>query len=424
MEFKKRTVLMLTAAILFLCSGSVSASFELESYDYTKEELSFRQQFGLDTNISKVKQMDSKDDNIMVDSKFGVRLTKLEEEQLIKRINHQTENLPLVKEYLDKNIKDGLVFIDQKSGGIINIGIKADTNKDQYESDFKKIYGDSSLINVFVTKYSENDLNELNEKLISLINTDFNGVTITDTLVDLAEQKIQVGVKDFNETKRKILEETFNADMLSIRESAVVSDDVDRNSTYNPLQAGTKIVNNNTGGYCSIGFLAKPSGSISGYIVTAAHCGTAGNSFNQGTNNVGAIGTRVYGGSVDAATIGTSSLSYSNDLYTSSSRAGYFDTVQANDFAGSMVCMSGASSATNPVSCGTILSKSVSYSIDGVTFSNLRSASYTSAPGDSGAPTYYGTVLMGINKGRHNGNAVYSYIGNVLNAMPVQPILN
>lgn len=170
--------------------------------------------------------------------------------------------------------------------------------------------------------------------------------------------------------------------------------------------------------------MAKPSGSISGYIVTAAHCGTAGNSFNQGTNNVGAIGTRVYGGSVDAATIGTSSLSYSNDLYTSSSRAGYFDTVQANDFAGSMVCMSGASSATNPVSCGTILSKSVSYSIDGVTFSNLRSASYTSAPGDSGAPTYYGTVLMGINKGRHNGNAVYSYIGNVLNAMPVQPILN
>lgn len=31
----------------------------------------------------------------------------------------------------------------------------------------------------------------------------------------------------------------------------------------------------------------------------------------------------------------------------------------------------------------------------------------------------------GINKGRHNGYAaVYSYIGNVLNAMPVQPILN
>ncbi|ASA20286.1 S1 family peptidase [Paenibacillus donghaensis] len=417
MKLKKRTVLMLTAAIL-LCSGSVSASSELESYDYTKDELSFRQQFGLDTNISKVKEMDSKVDDIMVDSKFGVRMTKLEEERLIQRINHQTNKLPLIKDYLDKNIKDGLVFIDQKSGGIVNIGIKSDTNKDQYESDFRKIYGDSSLINIFVTKYSEKDLNELNEKLISLMNTDFNGVTITDTLVDLAEQKVQVGVKDFDETKRKKLEETFNADMLSIRKSAVVSDDVDRNSTYNPLQAGTKIVNNYTGGYCSIGFLA------SDFIVTAAHCGSAGNLFSQGTNSVGSMGGRTYGGNVDAAVIGRTSLSYSNDLYTSSSRAGYFDTVQANDFAGNMVCMSGASSATNPVSCGTLLSKSVSYSIDGVSFSGLRSASYTSAPGDSGAPTYYSTVLMGINKGRHNGNAVYSYIGHVMNALSVQPILN
>lgn len=56
-----------------------------------------------------------------------------------------------------------------------------------------------------------------------------------DTLVDLTEQKIQVGVKDFDETKRRILEDAFNADMLSISESAIVSDDLDRNSTYNPL---------------------------------------------------------------------------------------------------------------------------------------------------------------------------------------------
>ncbi|WP_128083586.1 hypothetical protein [Paenibacillus sp. DMB5] len=209
-----------------------------------------------------------------------------------------------------------------------------------------------------------------------MIGKNFNGVTITDTLVDLTEQKIQVGVNDLDEKKKVILEKAFNSDMLSIREPAIVSDDLDRNS------------------------------------------------FSQGTNNVGGMGARVYGGNVDAATIGTTSLSYSNDLYTSSSRAGYFDAVQANDFVGNMVCMSGASSATNPVSCGTVLSKSVSYSIDGVAFSGLRSASYTSAPGDSGAPTYYSTVLMGVNKGRHNGNAVYSYIGNVLNALPVQPILN
>lgn len=421
---KNKLILMLTACILFLCSGSISAA-EFESYIFTKEDLSFRQQFGLDTNLSKVNQLASQADNTLIDSKFGVKLTKSEEEQLSKRINHQTSKLPLIKDYLDKNIKDGIVFIDQKSGGVVNIGIKSEENKDQFESDLKKIYSDSSLINVFITEYTQNELNELNEKLIPLMGKDFNGVTITDTLVDLTEQKVQVGVKDYDETKRRILEEAFNANMLSIRESAVVSDDLDRNSTYNPLQAGTKIVNNSTGNYCSIGFLAKPPGSSSGYIVTAAHCGVVGNSFSQGTtSNVGTMGSRVYGGNVDVATIGTSSLSYSNDLYTSSSRAGSFNYVQANDFVGNMVCMSGASSANNPVSCGTILSLSVSYSYDGAFFTGLRSASYTSAPGDSGAPTYYSNTLMGINKGRHNGNGVYSFIGNVLNALPVQPILN
>ncbi len=241
MKINKRFILILTAAILFLCSGSISASSEFDSYTFTNEELSFRQQFGLDTNLSNVKQMASQVDNTLVDSKFGVKLTKLEEEQLSIRINHQTKKLPLIKDYLDRNINDAFIFIDQKSGGIVNIGIKSNENRDQYESDLKEIYGDYSLINIFVAKYSEKDLDELNEKLTSLINKDFNGVTITDTLVDLTKQKVQVGVKDFDETKRGILEDAFNADMLSIKESAIVSDDLDRNSTYNPLQAGGSV---------------------------------------------------------------------------------------------------------------------------------------------------------------------------------------
>lgn len=204
MKLKVRIVLMLTATI-FLCSGNVSASSNFEPYTYTNDELSFRQQFGLDTDISKVIENKSKEDNLMVNSKFGVRMTKLEEVRLTERINHQTTKLPLIKDYLDKRTKDGIVFIDQKSGGIVNIGIKNSTNIDQYESDFRNIYGDSHLINVFIAKYSEKELNELNDKLISLMDTTFNGVTITDTLVDLAEQKVQVGIKDFDETKRSIL---------------------------------------------------------------------------------------------------------------------------------------------------------------------------------------------------------------------------
>lgn len=119
-------------------------------------------------------------------------------------------------------------------------------------------------------------------------------------------------------------------------------------------------------------------------------------------------------------------MGYSNKLYTSSSNGGYFDLVQStnSEFVGEMVCMSCASTATNPVSCGVLKSKSASYSIEGVSFNSMRTASYVSVPGDSGAPTYYSSILKGVNKGTHNGNGAYSHVENVLTSLGMSAIIN
>ncbi|MGG4341487.1 S1 family peptidase [Paenibacillus lautus] len=428
MKIKNKMFTFILSIGLVMSSVNVSANeVEIDSYssDYSNE-MKFREEFGLNTQISEDKSFLSKNVN-MNETKFGVKLTREEEEQLTYRIDHQLNKLPLVKNYLSTNSTrdETIVFIDQKLGGVLNVGTKDKNDKEKLESDLINIYGDPTLINVFLAKYSEQELIDLNERLLILLNIEHNGVLITDTLINLPEQKVEVGVKNLDSEKKKILEDAFNPDMLLIRESALVEDQ-NRNSTYNPLQAGTAITNTTNGGLCTLGFMAKFPSTSSGYIITAAHCGNAGNSFKQGTNSVGSMGSRIYGGNVDAAAIGISSLTYSNHLYTSNSRGGYFDTVQnsSNEFVGEMICISGASSYNNPVSCGVLKSKSVSYTIEGVNFTGLRSASYSSYGGDSGGPIYYSSVLKGVHKGRHNGEGTYSHVGNVLSRLQMNAILN
>ncbi|WP_339290602.1 S1 family peptidase [Paenibacillus sp. FSL W8-0187] len=426
MKIKNLAFTFIVIISLIFSSGNVIANeVETDSYYSYLNELKFREEFGLKTQLS--------EDNIILfnndktdDSKFGIKLTRVEEEQLSLRIEHQLKKLPLVKNYLHTNNyeNDTIVFIDQKLGGVLNVGIKNEDDKAKYESDLKQIYGDPTLINVFITKYTEQELIKINERLLTLLNVEHNGVIITDTLINLPEQKVEVGVKNLDLEKRKVLEEEFNSDMLLIRESSLVRDQ-NRSLGYNPLQAGTSITNAN-GGLCTLGFMAKYPSTSSGYIITAAHCGSTGNNFKQGTNNVGSMGARIYGGNVDAAAIGISSLTYSNNLYTNNSRGGYFDLVQnsSNEFVGEMICISGASSSNNPVSCGVLKSKSVSYTIEGVNFTGLRSASYSSNPGDSGGPIYYSSILKGVHKGRYNGDGTYSHVGNVLSRLQMNAILN
>ncbi|MDN4601494.1 S1 family peptidase [Paenibacillus sp. F6_3S_P_1C] len=403
-------------------SNSGFSVVDAKNYNNLKE-FKFRDEFGLGAiSINTLSLGDSDNGN-----KFGIKLSKIEEEQLSSRIVHQSKTLPLVDEFIEVNggYENVIAYIDQKSGGVLNVGIKNLDNEENFKLNIEKIYGyDGNRVHFFVTKYSEQDLNEFHDNLISYLNQDFNGVRITELVVNVPEQKVEVGVEELNEEKRKFLEDTFNSEMLLIREARTTLNH-DRNTTFNPLQAGINITNTNTGGGCTIGFLAKARTTSSNFVITAGHCGTAGNSFKQGSNSIGTMGARYNSGNVDAATIGLSSLSYSNDLYTSASRGGYFDLVQGtnNEFVGEMTCLSGASTATNPVSCGVLKSKATSATFNGVNFTGLRTATYSTVPGDSGGPVYYSTILKGINKGYIGSDGVYSHISNVLSKLDVEPLL-
>ncbi|WP_440114820.1 S1 family peptidase [Paenibacillus sp. QZ-Y1] len=410
-------------------SGSINSSSDLglavvenKNYDILKE-LKFRDEFGLSTMSINSLTLDSVDE-----TEFGVRLSKMEEDLISSRITHQSKTLPLVDEFIEANggYKNVLAYIDQRSGGVLNVGIKEIENEVKFKTNIERIYGyNGNHVNFFVTEYSEQDLNDFHDKLVEYLDRDLNGVKIAEIVVNVPEQKVEVGIKELNEEKRRALEAVFNTDMLLIREARETQNH-DRNTTFNPLQAGVRITNTNTGGGCTIGFLAKARTTSSNFVVTAGHCGSAGNSFKQGSNNIGSMGARYNSGNVDAATVGLSSLSYSNDLYTSTSRAGHFDTVQGtnNEFVGEMICLSGASSPNNAVSCGVLKSKATSTTFNGVNFTGLRTATYSTTAGDSGGPVYYSTILKGVNKGYIGTDGIYSHISNVLSKLDVEPILN
>lgn len=87
------------------------------------------------------------------------------------------------------------------------------------------------------------------------------------------------------------------------------------------------------------------------------------------------------------------------------------------DIVSEVVCMSGASTATNKVKCGTLSSKNYSYSVNDTVFTKLRSATYESIPGDSCGTVYGGTTLKGINKGHVGKLGIYSHVDLAVKAI-------
>lgn len=305
MKVKKLICSLVFVGAIIPATVNVSADTEISREEVTqtagfmtqdqKNSDKFREEFGLVNYFSAVNNARLSSEPL-IESSFGIQLTKSEESSLIERIDQQKKVLPSIEKYLDSNnLNDRIVFIDQKNGGIVHIGIKGNNeNLSKYDKDMTEIYGDNDLIEVFQTQYSERDLENAHKKLLSYLNKVHNGVKITDINTNVITQKVEVGIENFDESKKKIVESLVDPNIVSVRSSAVVSDSANRETAYNPLQAGTAITNSATNGGCTLGFMAKPTNSTSKFVITAAHCGSAGTSFSQGGNNLGAMGARYF----------------------------------------------------------------------------------------------------------------------------------
>jgi hypothetical protein len=195
-----------------------------------------------------------------------------------------------------------------------------------------------------------------------------------------------------------------------------------RTDKIRPLKSGLSIISPSKG-YCTGAFSAY---SLSGgvktpYYITAGHCGTVGETIQQGGEGIGTVVQKYLQefGTADAIKISVDSLIVSDKIYD---RADFEAVEQTNDeIVGQTICKSGYST---DLTCGTLYANNWSgYLIDGSSSywnTNMRWAKLYAAGGDSGAAAFKGnpnfgySTAVGVLSASNGVDTIYSHISNVL----------
>jgi hypothetical protein len=213
-----------------------------------------------------------------------------------------------------------------------------------------------------------------------------------------------------NEKKQAVL-----ADIIDSNKGCIVFDDFNEpTQPSTTISCGSSITDDTAGGYmytlCCGATWTSGSTTYYGFL-TAAHENAVDDVWKYGSTIIGTEKKRQESGSVDAALIARASSSINSTLSFATGSGSI--TYPASAFisgafpVGTWVTMYGATTA---MSTGTISTVTLTATYDGVTFTNMSQASYSSSGGDSGAPIIVesGTGLVytyaaGIH-GAHNVN--------------------
>ncbi|MGG1659499.1 S1 family peptidase [Brevibacillus sp. NRS-1366] len=409
-------------------------NLELEDYilskDVVQESEKFREEMGL--SLKNLKSLS--DDPTNFSEKYGIFLTKKEEKELDKRLEEQKIHIPKIKDYIEKHLKDefAAIYIDQKSGGVVNIGFKTGSEESvkKFEKDLKKLYS-KGMVEIYYTDYTEEQLDKIaesvSEKRDELAE---KGLDLSSVSVNIPEQKIDIGVAKKKDVARSLLLDTdsvsdldldIDSNLVNIFEEDVREAQASVSDKFRPIQAGLRIDDMDDGGYCTSAFSAQIGTKF--YVLTAGHCiGTNTDRWSQGGSRFGRSTDYNFGGNVDAAIIKLDDGSDDATYYlfgNSKSKLYAIDEVQKtkNETVGDAVCISGAK--TQVVKCGTLQTKNWSGYSDQTYLSGMRQASYESAKGDSGAPIFLGGTAIGVHS---SSGGIYSHITRVINYFDIDDI--
>ena len=161
---------------------------------------------------------------------------------------------------------------------------------------------------------------------------------------------------------------------------------------------------------CTLG--ANVTGGGVYYFVTAGHCGAAASTWYTATGAL--IGSTV---SVRFPADDYALVRYTGKVSHEGSVGGQDITSAGSAHVGEHVCMRGG---TSGVHCGSVLALNATVNYAEGTVSGLIETNICSEPGDSGAPLYDGSVLLGILSGG-SGNCTS---GGVSFFQPITEILS
>lgn len=415
MKIKILSVFTILVATLFFSGLTINAQ---ETIPDLSQQIEFRKEFGLETDIEKIKLL-NKDIKLQEESNFEVPLTKAEEKKLEERFKIQNEYIPKIKRLLDEKYgsENFTLYINQENQGEIVIKLKKINNHKkttaQKNSMINELKGVGPMFSYAIedSTYSETDLNNISEQIWKKKGQ--QSLDIDSTSVDVINEKVIVGIINYTLEKEQTIKSAYEDFPLEVIQ-------IDSPDNHRSAYGGEKI-SNNRGYSCSAGYYAKSGNNH--YLITAGHCSRTysggkatlhySDTYKYGTTTLGKVSSIRYGGSMDALSISVgASNANSNVNINGAVRKMTSSQARNGDTVGQSVCRVGYASGKSQ--CGTLKSKNVSYSIDGASFSGLRGSNLSSTKGDSGGTVYNSFQYLGITKGTGGGHThVYSQIGNI-----------
>lgn len=234
-----------------------------------------------------------------------------------------------------------------------------------------------------------------------------------------AENKIVVELEDFSDQKIAEFKETvMNSPAIEFRKSA------GRIALEASLDPGCKAAVNVSGtSYGSFAFRARRTSDSKKGMVTAGHVVSVGGTIYYSGSSIGTCSASVQSGSVDAAFIPVNDTVAYTPSNTLCGTATVLSTSTSLPGTGTLVNMRGATTGT---SSGNIISTNASTTTSaGISYTNLTSANYTSAGGDSGGIIYtYVSAsntrfTVGLHLGASGSTRYFTKAGLALTALSV-----
>ncbi len=255
------------------------------------------------------------------------------------------------------------------------------------------------------------------------------GVVATAWADDAPNDRVRVWVDSISAPDAAQVLRSLYGDFVDVQRSEQGNlPTADRWTDYPSLRAGQAITQAFGSERCTAGPNVQSTHSGSYYVLSAGHCDSVGNqaTWEMGNNTaqaqrIGSTGTNLApsgaGGTsnCDCLAIGPLTSRQANNVVYTSPTTGVNLTGSCGQYClggATSVCFSGASTATNPVHCGTLnaYSAGCNYSPPDVPLNGVGWANDVSVRGDSGGIAYQGSRAVGIISGNCAGHLAFSWI--------------
>lgn len=330
------------------------------------------------------------------------------------------------------------------TGSKITVTVTSQDIADQVPAIIAETVSPVPKSDVRLTKHSEKRLRSVTDRAGErAMDLRSQGIKLWFWSTSSDEETITLKIEpDSRPDSEEVLAEEFGADLVTVSRAPLNSSgSSDRYTDYPSVRAGLGIISSANFG-CTAGFTARSRNNGNYYVLSAGHCDNGsgdewkiGRDGRRGANKIGNTGTNRMPngsgvtGSCDCLAIGPLTPSRAtNTVYTSPTAGQKITAVCGQNCLGQgvNVCYSGASSASNPVTCapegpGLYSKYGGCYRANiGSTINNAGMAyAPASVSGDSGGPVYYFQNAVGIMSGNCDGLPTWTWIDIAQNSMAV-----